>query len=128
VPSDVQDVVPFFSADYFGTTDENNHIADGMWVHAAMPTTDDGSLTHNSYGYIRSYWNNHNDPEISQSLFNTCGVEPAHKQFQTVKFIMLFWKVRIWEPFNLYRLVMATGRFMSKPAMFGEAAQKRSPT
>lgn len=85
VPSDVQALVPFFSADWFGSTDENNHIADGRWAHAAMPTTDDPALTHNSYGYIRSYWNNNNDPEISRSLFNTCGVEPAHKTIPNCK-------------------------------------------
>lgn len=30
-------------------------------------------------GYIRSYWNNNPDPEISRHLFDACGSEPVHK-------------------------------------------------
>jgi hypothetical protein len=33
----------------------------------------------NSYGYIRSYWNNNNDELIARHLFDTCGLEPIHK-------------------------------------------------
>jgi hypothetical protein len=85
VPSDMLKMTPFFSEDWFGSVDEDNHIADGRWAHAAMPATSDADLTHNSYGYIRSYWNNNNDPEISRSLFNTCGVEPEHKTIPNCK-------------------------------------------
>jgi hypothetical protein len=78
-PSDMLDMTPFFTEDWFGSVDEDNHVADGRWAHALMPSTSDASLTHNSYGYIRSYWNNNNDPEISRMLFSSCGVEPTHK-------------------------------------------------
>jgi hypothetical protein len=84
-PSDMLEMSPFFTADWFGSVDENNHIADGRWAHALMPSTSDESLTHNSYGYIRSYWNNNNDPEVSRALFNVCGSEPVHKTIPDCK-------------------------------------------
>lgn len=62
-----------FTDKYVGSVDENNHIADGRWAHALMPVALDAQTTQNSYGYIRSYWNNNPDPEISRSLFNACG-------------------------------------------------------
>ena len=45
-----------------------------------MPKQKDLSLgVQNSYGFIRSYWNNNPDDEISRKLFNACGTEAVHK-------------------------------------------------
>ena len=32
------DVTPVLSADWFGSVDDNNHIADSRWAHTVMPT------------------------------------------------------------------------------------------
>lgn len=82
-PSDSLSIVPFYSEDWFGSVDSDHHVADGRWAHTLMPVAPDSSSTHNSYGYIRSYWNNNPDPEISRALFSTCGVEPVHKAVPT---------------------------------------------
>ncbi len=78
-PSYMMEITPFFSDDYFGSVDEDNHIADSRWAHAPMPRAPDTISTRNSFGYIRSYWNNNPDTEISRHLFDACGSEPVHK-------------------------------------------------
>ena len=51
-----------------------------------MPKQEDvSSGVRNSYGYIRSYWNNNPDPEVSRRLFDACGVEPEHKKIPSCK-------------------------------------------
>jgi hypothetical protein len=50
------EVTPVFSDTWFGSVDENNHIADSRWAHSLMPKALNQSSTRNSYGYIRSYW------------------------------------------------------------------------
>ena len=65
LPSMFMDVTPVLSAEWFGSVDDNNHIADSRWAHTIMPTQRDKlSSVKNSYGIIRSYWNNNPDPEV----------------------------------------------------------------
>jgi hypothetical protein len=80
-PSALFDVAPFFSADWFGSVDPDQHIADGRWAHSSIPLATLGKdvLTRNSYGLVRSYWNNNPDLEISRKFSSICGVEPKHK-------------------------------------------------
>lgn len=78
-PSYLLQISDILTAKWFGSVDENNHIQDGRWAHALMPIAQDEKTTQNSYGYIRSYWNNNPDPEISRHLFDSCGAEPEHK-------------------------------------------------
>ena len=62
-PSYFLQISPVFSDSWFGSVDENHHIADSRWAHSAMPKQEEaGSGVRNSYGYIRSYWNNNPDP------------------------------------------------------------------
>lgn len=56
-PSYFLKVTPVFTSEWFGSVDVNNHIADGRWAHSLMPVAPNENVTHNSYGYIRSYWN-----------------------------------------------------------------------
>lgn len=79
VPSYMMEVTDVFTHKYFGSVDEENHIQDGRWAHSEMPMAKTNSSTRNSYGYIRSYWNNNPDPEVSRKLFYACGMEPTHK-------------------------------------------------
>ena len=73
-------VTPFLSEAWFGAVDEYNHIANSRWAHSKMPKLDASDMntevanSHNSYGYMRSYWNNNPDPEVVRHLFDVCGV------------------------------------------------------
>jgi hypothetical protein len=78
-PSHLLKISDILTEKWFGSVDENNHIQDGRWAHALMPVAKSEKTTQNSYGYIRSYWNNNPDPEISRHLFDACGAEPEHK-------------------------------------------------
>jgi len=78
-PSYMMEFTPIFSADWFGSVDDDNHIQDGRWAHSLMPVAADEETTQNSYGFIRSYWNNNPDEEIARHLFDACGSEPEHK-------------------------------------------------
>ena len=80
-PSYFLEITPFLSDDWFGSVDENDHIADSHFAFAKMPkVSDDSIVSPNSYGYIRSYWNNNNDPYVTRHLFDVCGVEPKNKR------------------------------------------------
>jgi hypothetical protein len=62
-PSYMLQVTPVFSDTWFGSVDAEHHIADSRWAHVSMPKQPDmQSGVRNSYGYIRSYWNNNPDP------------------------------------------------------------------
>ena len=79
-PSYLSKISPIFTAEWFGSVDTNDHIVDSRWAHALMPkATKHSIVTPNSYGYVRSYWNNNNDPEITRHLYDVCGVEPVYK-------------------------------------------------
>ena len=79
-PSYIQNISNIYTAEWFGSTDENDHIVDSAWAHISMPRTSERSVVRpNSYGYVRSYWNNNNDPEVTRHLFDVCGVEPTFK-------------------------------------------------
>ena len=80
-PSYMLEITPVFTDEWFGSVDTDNHIADSRWAHTLMPRQMDvASGVRNSYGYIRSYWNNNPDPEVSRRLFDACGVEAVHKK------------------------------------------------
>jgi hypothetical protein len=69
-PSYMKEVTPVFSDDWFGDVDEYGHIKNSRWAHSKMPKqTVVGSGVQNSYGYIRSYWNNNNDNGMYLELF-----------------------------------------------------------
>jgi hypothetical protein len=59
-------VSPFFSDTWFGSVDENNHIQDSRWAHIKIPMAPEGSARQgmNSFGQLRSYWNNNGDEEV----------------------------------------------------------------
>ena len=79
-PSYMLEITPVFTDEWFGSVDKHNHIADSRWAHAQMPMqTDALSSVKNSYGIIRSYWNNNPETEVGRVLFSTCGVEPVLK-------------------------------------------------
>lgn len=80
-PSYFLEITPFLSDKWFGSVDENDHIQDSHFAFAQMPkVTTDSIVTPNSYGYVRSYWNNNNDPYVTRHLFDVCGVEPENKR------------------------------------------------
>ena len=80
-PSYLVEITPVFTDEWFGSVDADNHIADSRWAHTLMPRQQDvASGVRNSYGFIRSYWNNNPDPEVSRHLFDACGVEALHKK------------------------------------------------
>lgn len=80
-PSYMLEITPVFQDDWFGDTDPvTNRMITSRWAGAKMPKQKDLSLgVQNSYGFIRSYWNNNPDDEISRKLFNACGTEAVHK-------------------------------------------------
>ena len=80
-PSHMLELTPVFQPDWFGDSDPvTNRIVTSRWAGAKMPKQQDMSLgVQNSYGYIRSFWNNNPDDEISRRLFDACGTEPVHK-------------------------------------------------
>jgi len=79
LPHDLLSVTPLLTDAWFGSVDANNHIADSRWAHSYMPKAATDTDTHNSYGFIRSYWNNNPESEVSRHLFDACGSEPVHK-------------------------------------------------
>lgn len=80
-PSYFLEITPFLSDTWFGSVDENDHIQDSHFAFAQMPkVTNTSIVTPNSYGYVRSYWNNNNDPYVTRHLFDVCGVEPENKR------------------------------------------------
>jgi hypothetical protein len=75
-PSHLLEISDIFTEKWFGSVNENNQIADGRWAHIPMYKAKDTSdVTPNSYGYLRSYWNNNNADEVNRGLFNVCGLE-----------------------------------------------------
>ena len=74
------EVTPVFSPEWFGSVDMNNNIADSRWAHTMMPRQISTSGYKNSYGYIRSYWNNNPDPGVTRHLFDLCGFEAVQKK------------------------------------------------
>ena len=80
-PSYFLQVTPFLNDDWFGSVDENDHIQDSKFAFAKMPKATNASFVNpNSYGFIRSYWNNNNDEYVTRHLFDICGVEPENKR------------------------------------------------
>ena len=80
-PSYFLEVTPFLSDKWFGSTDENGHVQDSKFAFAKMPkVTNTSIVAPNSYGYIRSYWNNNNDEYAVRHLFDICGVEAKNKR------------------------------------------------
>jgi hypothetical protein len=80
-PSYFLEVTPFLTHKWFGSVDEDGHIADSKFAFSQMPKVTDSSVVEpNSYGYVRSYWNNNNDPYVTRHLFDVCGVEPTNKK------------------------------------------------
>ena len=80
-PSYFLEVTPFLNDKWFGSTDENGHIQDSKFAFAKMPkVTNTSIVAPNSYGYIRSYWNNNNDEYAVRHLFDICGVEAKNKR------------------------------------------------
>lgn len=79
-PSYLLQVSTIYTDEWFGSSDKNDRIVDSRWAHVAMPKVSKMSVVRpNSYGYVRSYWNNNNDPEVTRHLFDVCGVEPTFK-------------------------------------------------
>ena len=80
-PSYFLNITPFFNHKWFGSTDENGHVQDSKFAFAKMPKVSNTSqVIPNSYGYIRSYWNNNNDEYAVRHLFDICGVEAKNKR------------------------------------------------
>lgn len=80
-PSYFLEITPFLNDNWFGSTDENGHVQDSKFAYAKMPkVTNESIVEPNSYGYIRSYWNNNNDKYAVRHLFDVCGVEPTNKR------------------------------------------------
>uniref|UniRef100_A0A7S3XKX0 Tyrosinase copper-binding domain-containing protein n=1 Tax=Heterosigma akashiwo TaxID=2829 RepID=A0A7S3XKX0_HETAK len=73
-----------FTAAFFGSTDGDNHIADGRWAGLTMPkVTDLGSeverseIPHNAFGFLRSPWALTADEFVVRASL-TCGVDGAN--------------------------------------------------
>ena len=79
-PSYLNKISPIFTDEWFGSSDENDRIVDSNWAHVSMPKVMKESVVNpNSYGYVRSYWNNNPDSEVTRHSFDVCGVEPTFK-------------------------------------------------
>jgi hypothetical protein len=82
------DAFPIFTEDWFGAADKDTGVvsssaASGHWAEAAVvPTTKTSALdstdpsSHNSYGLLRSPWNNLKSPRVTR-FFGTCGANVA---------------------------------------------------
>jgi len=83
IPSYLTKVSPFFTDTWFGSVDAHNHIQDSRWAHKNMTKTSDirsnSDASTNSFGYIRSKWNNNNDNEIVRRMFDISGFEDTTK-------------------------------------------------
>jgi len=78
-PSMLTQTNDFFTDKWFGSVDEDSHVVDGPWAHAAaVPFRSDG-LIQNSFGLIRAPWNNNGDAELTRHMFDVCGKEPVNK-------------------------------------------------
>jgi len=79
-PAMLGEVSPFFSDEWFGSTDENNHIQDSRWAHTAVIVMDglsnssekakmakDEKFMTNSYGIVTAPWNNNANSEPAWS-------------------------------------------------------------
>lgn len=85
-PSHLLNISPVFTGTWFGSVDENDHIQDSRWAHAKMTKAPkETKIEPNSFNYIRSYWNNNNDEEVTRHLFDVCGYEPVNKQIPTCR-------------------------------------------
>jgi hypothetical protein len=81
IPSYFLEITPFLNDKWFGSTDENDHVQDSKFAYVKMPKiTNESIVEPNSYGYIRSYWNNNNDEYAVRHLFDICGVEATNKR------------------------------------------------
>ena len=60
-PSYMLELSPIFTTEWFGSIDEQYRIRDSRWKNIEMPKQKENNGVQNSYGYIRSYWNNNND-------------------------------------------------------------------
>ncbi len=74
-----------FTDRWFGGVDETFHIINSRWKNSLMPKQMDPKGVRNSYGFIRSYWNNNEDVYIQRSLFNVCGSEDKQKRIPTCR-------------------------------------------
>lgn len=80
-PSYFMQITPFLSDEWFGSVDSDGHIQDSRWAHSQMPkVSGDSVVSPNSFGYIRSYWNNNNDDEVTRHPFQVCGEEASNKK------------------------------------------------
>lgn len=80
-PSYLLEITPFLNDKWFGSTDEDGHVQDSKFAFMKMPKiTNESIVEPNSYGYIRSYWNNNNDEYAVRHLFDICGVEAKNKR------------------------------------------------
>lgn len=83
IPSYLLQVSPIFTDEWFGSVDENYHIADSRWKHSRMTAKSDAArgnkIVPNSFSMIRSYWNNNNDKEVVRRMFDVCGFEATNK-------------------------------------------------
>ena len=88
-PSYMLEVSPVFDDDWFGSADiETNHVVTSRWAHALMPKNLQAEAgVQNSYGLIRSYWNNNPD-EGTHSTSN------AHNN--TILFLFLSHSIKIF--------------------------------
>ena len=83
LPSHLLNISPFFTDTWFGSVDENDHIENSRWAHKKMTMKKDLipelETSTNSFGYIRSVWNNNDDVEIARRMFDVCGFEATSK-------------------------------------------------
>jgi hypothetical protein len=83
IPSYLLKISPFFTDTWFGSVDEDNHIVNSRWAHKKMTVQKEVipylETSTNSFGFIRSVWNNNNDVEIARRMFDICGFEATSK-------------------------------------------------
>jgi hypothetical protein len=84
-PSYLAKLSPMFSAEWFGSVDADHHIENSRWKGSLMPKQKDPDGVQNSYGFIRSYWNNNNDEQVTRNMFDICGFEDENKPVPTCK-------------------------------------------
>lgn len=91
LPSMFLDISPFLSDTWFGSVDSSGKVIDSRWKNMRTATISDVSddqeftVLPNSYGYVRSYWNNNNEDTVKRILFSVCGMEPSNKHVPTCK-------------------------------------------
>lgn len=82
-PKSLETYSPLLSDNWFGATDELDHVISGRWKHTASAVALKGSDMKNSYGFIRAPWNNAKDKEMLRHNFDVCGLEPVNKPIPT---------------------------------------------